>query len=84
MPPFLRVGGGLPAERLAERRRPYPRFSRCFRSGPRSSTPLGGDDALTGPITYFGALFVWAFASFVAGVSDVWTAGVPSACSPAS
>ena len=28
---------------------------------------LGGDQAMAAPITYFGALFLWALASFTAG-----------------
>jgi hypothetical protein len=37
---------------------------------------LGGDRAMAAPITYFGALFLWAFASFTAGFGGRWAAGL--------
>jgi len=74
-PPFLRVGGGL---LLNDVRSDVvvSAFQPLLSVWAALFYALGGDDALTGPITYFGALFVWALASFVAGLSDAWTAGV--------
>src|SRR5438445_371770 len=37
---------------------------------------LGGDHAMAAPITYFGALFLWTFASFAAGLAGPWTAAL--------
>lgn len=75
MPPFLRVGGGFLMNDL-QSDVVVSAFQPLLSVWAALFYALGGDAALTGPITYFGALFVWALASFVAGVSDVWTAGV--------
>ncbi len=75
MPPFLRVGGGLLLNDL-QGDVVLSAFQPLLSVWAALFYALGGDDALTGPITYFGALFVWAFAGFVADVSGVWTAAI--------
>ena len=75
MPPFLRVGGGLLLHDL-DTDRVLPAFQPLLSVWVAIFYALGGDRALPAPITYFGALFLWAFASFTAGFAGRWAAGL--------
>jgi len=75
MPPFLRVGGGLVLSDL-DTDRVLPAFQPLLSIWVAIFYALGGDRAMAAPITYFGALFLWAFASFTAGFGGRWAAGL--------
>jgi len=74
-PPFLRVGGGLLLADLASDR-VLPAFQPLLSVWVAIFSAIGGDQAMAAPITYFGALFLWAFASFMAALAGPWAAGV--------
>ncbi len=74
-PPFLRVGGGLLLPAL-DTGRVLPAFQPLLSVWVAIFYALGGDRALPAPITYFGALFLWALASFTAGFAGRWAAGL--------
>ena len=75
MPPFLRVGGGLVLPDL-DTDRVLPAFQPLLSIWVAIFYALGGDQAMAAPITYFGALFLWALASFTAGFGGRWAAGL--------
>src|SRR2546427_2388257 len=75
MPPFLRVGGGLVLPNL-DTDRVLPAFQPLLSVWVAIFYALGGDRAMAAPITYFGALFLWAFTSFTAGFGGRWAAGL--------
>lgn len=72
-PPFLRVGGGLLLSDL-QSGLVLPAFQPLLSVWAAVFYALGGDGALAGPTPYFGALFLWAFASFAAHLAGGWTA----------
>src|SRR6266852_5364110 len=74
-PPFLRVGGGLVLADL-DTDRVLPAFQPLLSVWVAIFYALGGDQAMAAPITYFGALFLWAFASFTAGFGGRWAAAL--------
>ncbi|TMA37593.1 MAG: hypothetical protein E6J79_09945 [Deltaproteobacteria bacterium] len=74
-PPFLRVGGGLLLPDLASDR-VLPAFQPLLSVWVAIFYAIGGDQAIAAPITYFGALFLWAFATFTAGLAGPWAAGL--------
>ena len=74
-PPFLRVGGGLVLPAL-DSDRVLPAFQPLLSVWVAIFHALGGDHAMAAPITYFGALFLWTFASFAAGLAGPWTAAL--------
>src|SRR5262249_18287121 len=64
-PPFMRVGGGLLLNDL-DSDRVLPAFQPLLSVWVAISYAIGGDAAAAAPITYFAALFLWAFATFAA------------------
>ena len=74
-PPFLRVGGGLVLPDL-DTDRVLPAFQPLLSIWVAIFYALGGDQAMAAPITYFGALFLWAFTSFTAGFGGRWASGL--------
>jgi hypothetical protein len=74
-PPFLRVGGGLLLRDLATDQ-VLPAFQPLLSVWVAIFYSLGGDQAMAAPITYFGALFLWALASFTTGLAGPRAAGL--------